>query len=63
MLTGLLALTAGSGKKAQEILEDAISPISEALKSRSESSKIASVDMHIMLSFSYGFYLFINISL
>ncbi|CAI9291893.1 unnamed protein product [Lactuca saligna] len=40
---GLLALTVGSGKKAQEILEEAVSPISEALKSRSESSKIASL--------------------
>ncbi|KVH99469.1 Armadillo-like helical [Cynara cardunculus var. scolymus] len=40
---GLLALTAGSGKKAQEILEEAVSPISEALKSRSDSSKIASL--------------------
>ncbi|KAI3727541.1 hypothetical protein L6452_16157 [Arctium lappa] len=38
---GLLALTAGSGKKAQEILEEAVSPISEALKSRSDPSKIA----------------------
>ncbi|KAL4566276.1 hypothetical protein LXL04_030390 [Taraxacum kok-saghyz] len=40
---GLLALTVGSGKKAQEILEEAVSPISEALKSRSESSKVASL--------------------
>lgn len=40
---GLLALTAGSGKKAQEILEESVVPISEALKSRSESSKIASL--------------------
>lgn len=40
---GLLALTVGSGKKAQEILEEAVSPISEALKSRSDSSKVASL--------------------
>ncbi|KAI3673088.1 hypothetical protein L6452_39199 [Arctium lappa] len=40
---GLLALTAGSGKKAQEILEETVSPISEALKSRSDPSKIASL--------------------
>ncbi|KAD4385490.1 hypothetical protein E3N88_25658 [Mikania micrantha] len=40
---GLLALTAGSGKKAEEILEESISPISEALKSRFESSKTASL--------------------
>lgn len=52
LITGLLALTVGSGKKAQEILEEAVSPISEALKSRSESSKIASVNFHIT------FYLF-----
>ncbi|KAL4583366.1 hypothetical protein LXL04_007937 [Taraxacum kok-saghyz] len=40
---GLLALTAGSGEKAQEILEESVSPISEALRSRSEASKIASL--------------------
>ncbi|XP_022014829.1 uncharacterized protein LOC110914337 [Helianthus annuus] len=40
---GLLALTVAPGKKSQEILEEAITPISEALKSRSDSSKIASL--------------------
>ncbi|XP_071702973.1 uncharacterized protein [Rutidosis leptorrhynchoides] len=40
---GLLALITGSGKKAKEILEDADSPISEALKSSSDSSKITSL--------------------
>lgn len=40
---GLLALTAGMGEKAQEILEESVTPISEALRSRSEASKIASV--------------------
>ena len=40
---GLLALTAGPGDKSQEILEDSISPISEALRSRSEVSKMSSV--------------------
>ncbi|KAJ0640355.1 putative armadillo-like helical protein [Helianthus annuus] len=40
---GLLAPTVGPGKKSQEILEEAITPISEALKSRSDSSKIASL--------------------
>lgn len=40
---GLLALTTGYGKKAQEILEEAVFPISEALRSHSESSKIASL--------------------
>ncbi|XP_027094441.1 uncharacterized protein [Coffea arabica] len=40
---GLLALTAGPGDKSQEILEDSISPISEALRSRSEVSKMSSL--------------------
>ncbi|KAI3758781.1 hypothetical protein L6452_06353 [Arctium lappa] len=40
---GLLALTAGSGKKAQEILQESVFPISEALKSCSEVSKISSL--------------------
>lgn len=40
---GLLALTAGSGEKAQEILEESVTPISEALKSCSEVSKISSL--------------------
>lgn len=40
---GLLALTAGPGEKAQEMLEDSVTPISEALRSRSEVSKIASL--------------------
>ncbi|CAA3005318.1 interferon-related developmental regulator 1-like [Olea europaea subsp. europaea] len=40
---GLLALTIGPGEKAQEILEESLSPISEALKSRSEPSKISSL--------------------
>ncbi|KAL3514381.1 hypothetical protein ACH5RR_027098 [Cinchona calisaya] len=40
---GLLALTTGPGDKSQEILEESISPISEALKSRSETSKMSSL--------------------
>lgn len=40
---GLLALTAGPGDKSQEILEESISPISEALRSRSEASKMSSL--------------------
>ncbi|KAL8230965.1 hypothetical protein R6Q57_000743 [Mikania cordata] len=40
---GLLALTAGVGEKSQEILEESVSPFSEALRSRSEASKIASL--------------------
>ncbi|KAK9756412.1 hypothetical protein RND81_01G095200 [Saponaria officinalis] len=40
---GLLALTTGSGKNAREILEDSLPVISQALRSRSESSKIASL--------------------
>lgn len=40
---GLLALTVGSGDNAREILEESITPLSQAFKSGSESSKIASV--------------------
>ncbi|GMH16458.1 hypothetical protein Nepgr_018299 [Nepenthes gracilis] len=40
---GLLALTAGSGNNSHEILEESVPPISEALRSRSESSKIQSL--------------------
>jgi hypothetical protein len=40
---GLLALTVGYGDKAHEILEDSITPLSQALKSGSESTKIASL--------------------
>uniref|UniRef100_A0A5B6ZVR0 Putative interferon-related developmental regulator 1 n=1 Tax=Davidia involucrata TaxID=16924 RepID=A0A5B6ZVR0_DAVIN len=40
---GLLALTTGPGDKAQEILEESVPHISQALKSRSETSKISSL--------------------
>nr|XP_043617870.1 interferon-related developmental regulator 1-like [Erigeron canadensis] len=40
---GLLALTAGEGEKSQEILEESVTPIFEALRSRSEVSKIVSL--------------------
>ncbi|XP_011074362.1 interferon-related developmental regulator 1 [Sesamum indicum] len=40
---GLLAITTGPGEKAQEILEECVSPISEALKTRPESSKISAL--------------------
>ncbi|GKE68924.1 interferon-related developmental regulator family protein, partial [Tanacetum coccineum] len=40
---GLLALTAGLGEKAAEILEDSVNPISEALRSRSEAKKLESL--------------------
>ncbi|MCD7459766.1 hypothetical protein HAX54_041929 [Datura stramonium] len=40
---GILALTAGPGNKAHEMLEESVSPIREALKSRSEASKISSL--------------------
>ncbi|XP_073031652.1 uncharacterized protein [Primulina eburnea] len=40
---GLLALTTGQGGEAQEILEESISPILEALKTRPEISKISSL--------------------
>ncbi|XP_057780061.1 uncharacterized protein LOC130998662 [Salvia miltiorrhiza] len=40
---GLLALTVGPGEKAQEILEESFSPISDALRVRPETSKILSL--------------------
>ncbi|KAG6409238.1 hypothetical protein SASPL_132272 [Salvia splendens] len=40
---GLLALTVGPGEKAQEILEESLSPISDALRVRPETSKILSL--------------------
>ncbi|KAK8624267.1 hypothetical protein V6N13_065616 [Hibiscus sabdariffa] len=40
---GLLALTVGPGDNAREILEESITPISQASKSGSEPSKIASL--------------------
>ncbi|KZV54538.1 interferon-related developmental regulator 1-like [Dorcoceras hygrometricum] len=43
-MIGLLALTAGPGGKAQEILEESVSPILEALKTQPEISKISSLN-------------------
>ncbi|KAL4281019.1 hypothetical protein GQ457_03G030140 [Hibiscus cannabinus] len=40
---GLLALTVGPGDKAHEILKESMAPLSQALKSGSESSKIISL--------------------
>lgn len=40
---GLLALTAGPGAKAQEILEESVSQISDALKTRPETSKVSAL--------------------
>ncbi|KAL6527346.1 hypothetical protein OROGR_016436 [Orobanche gracilis] len=40
---GLLSLTSGPGEKAQEILEESVSSISEALRVRPETSKISSL--------------------
>ncbi|XP_021889645.1 uncharacterized protein LOC110808453 isoform X2 [Carica papaya] len=40
---GLLALTVGPGDNAHEILEESVTPITQSLKSGSESSKIASL--------------------
>ncbi|XP_030947339.1 interferon-related developmental regulator 1 [Quercus lobata] len=40
---GLLALTAGDGDKAHEIFKESVSPISQALKSGSEPTKISSL--------------------
>lgn len=47
IFSGLLALTAGSGEKAQEILEESLSPISDALRIRPEATKTLSVS-HIL---------------
>lgn len=49
---GLLALTTGPGDKAQEILEESITPILQALKSGSEASKISSVWLNLW----YGYF-------
>lgn len=43
LFVGLLALTTGPGERAQEILEESFSPIIEALKSKSDASKISAV--------------------
>ncbi|XP_047983602.1 interferon-related developmental regulator 1-like [Salvia hispanica] len=40
---GLLALTVGPGEKAQEILEESLTPISDALRVRPETSEILSL--------------------
>ncbi|KAJ4879851.1 interferon-related developmental regulator family protein / IFRD protein family [Raphanus sativus] len=40
---GLLALTVGLGDQAQEILEESVTPLSQALKSSSEALKITSI--------------------
>ncbi|RID51359.1 hypothetical protein BRARA_H02031 [Brassica rapa] len=40
---GLLALTAGLGDQAQEILEESVTPLSQALKSSREALKITSI--------------------
>lgn len=46
---GLLALTAGLGEDAAEILEYSVTPISEALRSRSEATKLESVYIHSLV--------------
>lgn len=51
-MIGLLALTAGPGDKAHEILEESANPISEALRSRSDKSKISSVCMKLVKNLS-----------
>ncbi|KAL0798876.1 hypothetical protein Bca101_054051 [Brassica carinata] len=40
---GLLALTVGHGDQSQEILEDSVTPLSQALKSNHEALKITSI--------------------
>lgn len=46
-IIGLLALTTGPGEKAQEILEESVTPISEALRLRPEATKTSSVDLFL----------------
>lgn len=46
-------MTVGYGDKAHEILEESITPLSQALKSGSESTKIASVSR--ILEILWGF--------
>ncbi|KAL5559164.1 hypothetical protein UlMin_035375 [Ulmus minor] len=51
---GLLALTVGPGDNAREILEESISPLSQSLKSGSESSKLALLDCLAIITFVGG---------
>lgn len=52
---GLLALTTGPGNNAREILEESIPTISQALRSRAESSKVAAlVDCLAVITFIGG---------
>ncbi|PON72938.1 Coatomer beta subunit [Parasponia andersonii] len=50
-LIGLLALTVGLGDNAREILEDTVPPLTQALKSGSESSKIALLECLAVITF------------
>lgn len=52
---GLLALTVGPGEKAQEILEESLSPISDALRIRSEATKALSVRHILIVQFRLQF--------
>ncbi|KAJ8762437.1 hypothetical protein K2173_007876 [Erythroxylum novogranatense] len=51
---GLLALTVGCGDNAHEILEQSVTPISQALKSGSESSKVALLECLAIVTFVGG---------
>lgn len=51
---GLLALTAGNGDKAHEIFRESVTPISQALKSGSEPTKIALLECLAVITFVGG---------
>ncbi|XP_015900563.3 uncharacterized protein LOC107433737 isoform X1 [Ziziphus jujuba] len=51
---GLLALTVGQGDNAHEILEDSVPPLTQALKSGSESSKISLLECLAVITFVGG---------
>ncbi|KDP41629.1 hypothetical protein JCGZ_16036 [Jatropha curcas] len=51
---GLLALTVGCGDSSREILEDSVTPISQALKSGSESTKISLLESLAVVTFVGG---------
>lgn len=51
---GLLALTLGFGDNAQEILEESFPPLSQALKSGTESSKISLLECLAIITFVGG---------
>ncbi|KAF4361320.1 hypothetical protein CsatB_007445 [Cannabis sativa] len=51
---GLLALTVGCGDNAREILEESVLPLTQALKSASETAKIALLECLAVITFVGG---------